>query len=202
MSDTVPGWLAPALAHNRPGHAGLAIARLGSEKTLGRGGFMLKSAAFANGGELDPCFTADEEDAVAPPLEWSAPPPGAMEMVLVVEDPDAPGDSPMCHWVVWGLAAQKGQLLEGETPPRVGKNAQRNSEWLLPAPPIDDAAHDYVFQLFAVELPLTLMPGASREDVLAGIEGNIVACAVLTGTYAREEEEDWDEGDDGDEAFD
>ena len=35
----------------------------------------------------------------------------------------APGAEPACHWLVWGLAPQKGQLLEGETPPRAGKNA-------------------------------------------------------------------------------
>ncbi|MBD3729536.1 MAG: YbhB/YbcL family Raf kinase inhibitor-like protein [Sphingomonadales bacterium] len=196
MTDNVPGWLAPALANHRPGHARLAIARLGSEKTLGRGGFSLRSAAFRNGEELDPSFTADEEDSVAPPLEWSAPPPGTQELVLVVEDPDAAGDEPMCHWLVWGLAGQKGQLLEGEVPPRVGKNAQRNSEWLLPAPPHEDDPHDYVFQLFALELPLTLMPGATREELLRQVEGNVLGCAVMTGTYARESEEDWDDEDD------
>ena len=55
----------------------LAIARFGSEKLLGRSGFALTSPAFQHGGELDPSFTAIEEDAVAPPLEWTAPPPGA-----------------------------------------------------------------------------------------------------------------------------
>ena len=52
----------------------------------------------------------------------------------------ADGDEPVCHWLVWGLPAQRAQLLEGETPPRVGKNAHRNSEWLLPEPPREDGA--------------------------------------------------------------
>ncbi|MCP5397030.1 MAG: YbhB/YbcL family Raf kinase inhibitor-like protein [Sphingomonadaceae bacterium] len=196
MSDPVPAWLAGALAASGPAAGKLAIARLGSEKTLGRGGFALKSAAFRDGDELDPCFTADEEDAVAPPLEWTAPPPGSQELVLVMEDASSAGDEPLCHWLVWGLAGQKGQLLEGEVPPRVGKNSLKNSEWMLPAPPEDDDAHTYVFQLFALELPLTLMPGAGRKEVLAALEGNVTACAVLTATYARQEEEDWDDEDD------
>ena len=149
------------------GHAKLAVARLGRPELLGKAGFALRSAAFEDGEELDPSFTADEEDAVAPPLEWTAPPPGTAELVLVVEDPDA-GAEPACHWLVWGLAPQKGQLLEGEAPPRVGKNAHRNSEWLLPEPPHEDDPHAYVFQLFAVDLPLTLMPG---EAALAAGEG-------------------------------
>lgn len=195
MPKAVPAWLAQALPNARPGHAGLTVARLGDETLLGKSGFRLTSAAFENGGELDPCFTADEEDAVAPPLEWTTPPPGALELALVVEDPDAPGDAPACHWLVWGLAAQLGKLMEGEVPPRVGKNSHRNSEWLLPEPPHEDGAHDYVFQLFALDLPLTLMPGATREELVKAMEGHIVGVAVLSGTYARMEEEEWDEED-------
>lgn len=191
MAETIPAWLAKHLPAAGPGHAGLAVARLASEGQVGRGGFSLASAAFPDGGVLDPCFTAHEEDAVAPPLEWTAPPPGAQELVLVVEDPDAGGDEPFCHWLVWGLPAQKGQILEGEIPLRVGKNSFGNSEWLLPDPPAGAPPHRYVFQLFAVDLPLTLMPGASREELLAQIKGSVVAAALLTATYTREEGGDY-----------
>ncbi len=147
--------------------------------------WFLRSAAFRDGEELDPSFTAAEEDAVAPPSNGAPPPAGAHELALIVEDPDAPTAEPFCHWLVWGLAPQKGQLLEGETPPRVGKNAFGNSEWLLPDPPTGQAAHDYVFQLFALDMPLTLMPGATRGDLIGAMEGHVLAAAVLTGTYAR-----------------
>ena len=198
MLEHVPAWLGKALPAARAGHARLAVARLGGEGMLHRDSFSLRSAAFADGEGLDPSFTAEEEDAVAPPLEWTAPPAGTQELALVVEDPDAASAEPFCHWLVWGLAAQRGQLLEGETPPRVGKNAFGNSEWLLPAPPAGDTPHDYVFQLFALDRPLALMPGATRSDLLEAMEGHVLAAAVLTGTYARSEDElDWDE-DDGD----
>lgn len=208
MSDTVPGWLGKALNNPGPGHAGLVVARLASaglvtETMLGKGGLKLTSAAFADGEELDPSFTADEEDSVAPPLEWTAPPPGAQELVLIVEDPHAPaktgGNQPFCHWAVWGLPAQKGKLLEGEAPPRVGKNAFGNSEWLLPDPPTGADPHDYVFQLFALDLPLVLMPGASREELVEAISGHVTSMALLTGTYARQEGGDYDFEDDDDE---
>ena len=84
MTD-VPDWLASKLPADAR-HPGLAIAALGDARTLGRGGFALSSPAFREGQELDPCFTAKEEDAVAPPLEWTAPPPGAQELVIIVED--------------------------------------------------------------------------------------------------------------------
>jgi hypothetical protein len=197
MAGAVADWLAQTLGETREGHAGLMVARLGAAELLGKGGFKLSSAAFRHGEELDPSFTADEEDAVAPPLEWTAPPPGTQELVLVVEDPDAPGSRPFCHWLVWGLAPQRGKLLEGEAPPRVGKNAFGNSEWLLPDPPTGADPHDYVFQLFALDLPLALMPGASREELESAMQGHVVALALLTGKYAREEDGDydWDEDD-------
>ena len=199
MLEHVPGWLGKALRNVRAGHGKLAVAKLGGEGLLHRDGFALRSAAFEDGEALDPSFTADEEDAVAPPLEWTAPPAGAAELVLIVEDPDAPTPEPFCHWLVWGLAPQQGKLLEGEAPPRVGKNAFGNSEWLLPDPPTGHGPHDYVFQLFALDSPLSLMPGATRGDLLDAMKGRVIAAAVLTATYVRSDEDDTEWEDDGEE---
>lgn len=199
MLDEVPAWLGKVLRNARAGHGKLAIARLGGSDLLHRGGFKLRSAAFEDGEALDPSFTADEEDAVAPPLEWSAPPNGARELALVVEDPDAPTPEPFCHWLVWGLAPQRGKLLEGEAPPRVGKNSFGNSEWLLPDPPTGHGPHDYVFQLFALDRSLALMPGATRGDLLEAMQGHVIAAAVLTATYVRSDEDDAEWGDDDEE---
>ncbi|QFT78791.1 YbhB/YbcL family Raf kinase inhibitor-like protein [Erythrobacter sp. THAF29] len=190
----LPDWLGPKLpAASR--HPGLAIATLGDARSFGRGGFALSSPAFDAGEELDPCFTAKEEDAVAPPLEWTAPPPGSQELVIIVEDASTTGGAPQCHWLVWGLAGQRGKLLEGEVPPRTGKNHLGNSEWLLPDPPIGET-RQYVFQIFATDLPLTLMPGASRDDLVASLKGTITACAVLTAPFTGVEAADemaWDD---------
>lgn len=199
MLEHVPAWLGKALINVRAGHGRLAIVKLGGEGLIGKDGFDLTSPAFANGEELDPSFTADEEDAVAPPLEWTAPPAGTQELVLIVEDADAPGAEPFCHWLVWGLAPQRGKLLEGETPPKVGKNAFRNSEWLLPDPPTGHGSHDYVFQLFALDSAIPLAPGATRADLMAAMDGHVIGAAILTGTYARREDDDED-GDWGDAA--
>jgi Raf kinase inhibitor-like YbhB/YbcL family protein len=157
--------------------------------------FTLTSSNFEDGASIPVRFTCDGANR-APALAWSDVPAGTRSFALVVEDPDAPTPEPFCHWLVWGLAPQQGQLLEGEAPPRVGKNAFGNSEWLLPDPPTGQAAHDYIFQLFALDMPLTLMPGATRGDLIGAMEGHVLAAAVLTGTYARSEDDlDWDEGD-------
>jgi len=179
------------------GHTSLAIAKLAVPALIGAGGFELSSPAFEDGEKLDPSFTADEEDAVAPPLEWSDPPGSAMELVLIVEDPDVSGSEPACHWLVWGLAPQKGRLLEGEMPPKVGKNSQRNSEWQLPRLP-EGEEHHYVFQLFALDTPVELSPGSDRDALIEEMEGHVVAAAILTAVYESggdEDEGEWDDVD-------
>jgi len=87
--------------------------------------------------------------------------------------------------------------MEGETPPRTGKNAHGNSEWLLPDPPLGEE-HRYVFQLFAIDLPLTLMPGATHEELVRNLDGHVTAAAVLTARFEGHEVEELDVEDLGD----
>jgi len=181
----MPEWVQQAVGGGVKGS--LTIGAVAEEKLLGKSGFALSSPAFRDGGELDPSFTAIEDDAVAPPLEWTAPPPGTQELVLVVED----AEDGKVHWLVWGLKPQKGALFEGETPPRTGKNAVGNSEWMLPDPPLG-VQHRYVFQLFALDLPLTLMPGAGYEELLKQIKGHVTAIAILTARFEGHEIEELD----------
>ncbi len=187
-------WLSAVLPSSCPANAGLAMARFTQREAIGRNGFALSSPAFADGEELDPCFTADEEDAVAPPLEWTAPPKGAEELVLVVEDASTPEAT--CHWLVWGLPPQHAKLLEGEVPPRTGKNDQGNSDWLLPRVDPEGKPHCFVFQLFALDLPIALMPGAGKAELFAAMEGHVIAASVLSATYSGSEEEDLSDLDD------
>ena len=185
MLEHLPAFLGRALNSGGGGHGKLAVARLGSEDTLGAGGFALTSAAFTDGEPLDPMFTADEEDACAPPLAWTAPPAGTKELVLIVEDPDAPSPQPLVHLIGWGLEAKAGELFEGDDPPTIGLNSSNQAGWLPPDPPAGHGAHDYVFQLFAVDAPVSVGAGSGRGALLDAMEGHVLAAAVLTGTYAR-----------------
>lgn len=185
MLEHVPAWLGKALRTVRAGHGGLAVAKLGGESALHVGGFRLQSAAFVDGEGLDPMFTADEEDACAPPLEWSAPPPGTQALALIVEDPDAPTPEPFVHWLGWGMEPRAGKLFEGEDPPVMGQNSYLKSEWLAPDPLTGHGTHDYVFQLFALDTPIELAAGSGRDAFMDEAEGHVLGVAVLTGTYAR-----------------
>lgn len=185
MLEHVPAWLGKALRNARAGHGKLAVVKLGGEEALHAGGFRLQSAAFVDGERLDPMFTADEEDACAPPLEWSAPPAGTKALALIVEDPDAPGVEPLVHWLGWGMEPRAGKLFEGEDPPMLGQNSFLKNEWLAPDPPTGHGKHDYVFQLFALDVPLDLAAGSGRGAFMAQLEGHVLAAAVLSATYER-----------------
>lgn len=185
MLEHVPPFLGRLLASVRAGHGKLAVAKLGSEGVMNAGGFALTSAAFVDGGALDPMFTADEEDACCPPLEWTAPPVGTRALVLVVEDPDAPSPEPLVHLIGWGMDPAAGELFEGDDPPMLGLNSYQQAGWLAPDPPAGHGPHDYVFQLFALDEVPALKPGAGRGALLDTMEGHVLAAAILTGTYSR-----------------
>ena len=75
-------------------------------------------------------------------------PPGSVELVLVVEDPDAP-DGTFTHWTAWGIAAATGAGLapDGQFPAGVkeGQNSAGKDGWTPPCPPEGDDAHRYEF---------------------------------------------------------
>ena len=62
------------------------------------GGFVLKSPKLAQGKDIPTVYTADGK-GISPPLNWSGIPDGTKELILVVDDLDAP-KAPYTHWVL------------------------------------------------------------------------------------------------------
>src|ERR671918_2488744 len=82
--------------------------------------FTLSSSAFAPRQPIPARHTCDGEDA-SPPLEWSNLPEGTRALVLIVDDPDAPGGT-FTHWLAWGLDPQAGGGGASEPAPGEGRN--------------------------------------------------------------------------------
>ncbi len=194
MLEHVPHWLGALLRNVRAGHAKLVIADPG----IGMGGVTidLASPAFADGSRLPPRFTADG-DGISPPLVWGEVPAGTRCLALIVEDPDAPSLSPMVHAIVWHIPPDTHRLAEGEiardgagdtTGRDVGRNSYLAEGWLPPDPPTGHGAHDYVFQLFALDEAVEIGANPGRSDVVRAITGHILAAGMLVGTYSRGEE--------------
>jgi Raf kinase inhibitor-like YbhB/YbcL family protein len=145
--------------------------------------FSLTSSAFAPGGVIPRRHSCDGEDH-APPLSWPAPPPGTRSLVLIVDDPDAPGGR-FIHWLAWGITPAAGGLVDGEPAPLEGRNDFGTVGYRGPCPPRGHGRHRYRFRLHAVAEDLRLAPGAGVRDLERALEGKVLAVAALVGTYQR-----------------
>jgi hypothetical protein len=147
-------------------------------------GFELTSPAFAADAEIPDGFTCDGANA-SPPLQWTGVPDGTAELALTMIDPDA-GNGHFVHWVAWGIDPATGELPEQSIPPEVvqGTNNTGQAVYLGPCPPPGDP-HHYEFMLYALSEPLALAAGASEAELVAALEGNVLARAELVGLYQR-----------------
>jgi hypothetical protein len=136
-------------------------------------------------------YTGDGAD-VSPPLHWSGVPQGAKELALIVEDTDAPRGA-FTHWVAWGISPSRTGLPEnvGKTATvagldgmRQGLNDARGVGYKGPSPP-PGKVHHYRFTVYALKAALTLPASAGKGDLLAAMQGQILAQGTLTGTYQR-----------------
>lgn len=167
----------------------LAIARSDAEEAL-----EVSSVSFEDEGSIPVAHSADGHNA-SPPLGWDGAPEEAQSFVLLVEDPDAAEPKPFVHWIVYDIPAGTSSLREGlPTDPvlpepqgaKQGTNSRGQIGYMGPRPPLEDGPHAYHFQVFALDIPeLGLEPGATRDDVLAAIEGHVIALGEHVGTFER-----------------
>jgi Raf kinase inhibitor-like YbhB/YbcL family protein len=148
------------------------------------GGAKMKitSSAFNEGRNIPSKFTCDGSDT-SPPLQVTSVPPGAKSLVLIADDPDAPGGL-FTHWLVWNIAPQTNSIAEGTAPKGVhGTNDFGKSGYNGPCPP--PGTHRYSFKIFALDRELDLRPGAKRSQVDAAMKGHVIAQGELMGRYSR-----------------
>ncbi len=145
----------------------------------------LRSPAFNDNTTLPPRFTKDGGNR-SPALEWDEPPPGAVELALLCEDPDAPR-GPFVHWLVTGIDPSMRSIEEAQSPPQatVWPNDFGQEGYGGPLPPVGDDPHRYVFRLYALGSPLGLSPGTDLDEVKAAMESSSLATGTLTGWFVR-----------------
>ena len=152
--------------------------------SLAAGGATMKitSSAFHEGANISSKFTCDGSDT-SPPLQIAGVPPGAKSLVLIVDDPDAPGGL-FTHWLIWNIPPHTNSIAEGSAPKGVqGANDFGKSGYRGPCPP--PGTHRYSFKIFALDRELELGSGAKRSQVDAAMKGHVIAHGELVGRYAR-----------------
>lgn len=149
----------------------------------------LSSAAFQPGTYIPKKYTGEGQD-VSPPLKWSTPPAGTVAFALICDDPDAPVGT-WVHWVAWGIKPDVRELPEAVPPQkespngmRQGTNDFRKIGYGGPMPP-RGSDHRYFFRLYALDANPTIEAGASKKDLVAAMQGHILAEGELMGRYKR-----------------
>lgn len=149
----------------------------------------LTSSAFKEGEPIPRRHTCEGED-LSPPLEWTVPPVGTRSFALIADDPDAPGGT-WVHWVIYNLPPDLRGLSEGvpikeqlANQARQGLNDFRRIGYGGPCPP-PGKPHRYYFRLYALDRLLDLKPRATKEQLILGCKGHILAEFQLMGRFAR-----------------
>lgn len=174
-----------AAACSQEGGAKPAVLAVDRPETQASATFTLTSSDFTQGGEI-PLRLSDYGDSLSPSLAWSGLPAGTKSLAIMMEDPDAVSQRPFVHWLVWNLDPAAGRLAQGSVTPgaRMGRNGRGNPAYFGPHPP-GGKAHHYHFQAFALDGPLALKAGSSREQLLAAMKGHVLAKTDLVGLFAK-----------------
>lgn len=145
---------------------------------------IIVSSAFGNNGNIPKKFTCDGGD-INPELRIENVPEGAKSLVLIVDDPDAPGGT-FTHWIVWNINPKISIIKEESVPPgavegitdfgRIGYGG--------PCPP-PGKPHRYYFKVYALDSLIDLSEGASRSELEEKIKGHVLATAEIVGIYQR-----------------
>lgn len=141
----------------------------------------LTSTAFEDEDAIPERFTCDGAD-ISPALTLTDVPTDARTLVLVMEDPDAPGGT-WDHWIAYDIPLVS-EIIEDVGDLGIpAANSWGEPGYGGPCPP--NGTHRYFFTIFALDADLGLDSGTSKAQVLDALEGHVLAEATLVGTYSR-----------------
>lgn len=149
----------------------------------------LKSTAFEEGESIPKKNTCDGE-GISPALSWSRVPEGTKSFALICDDPDAPMGT-WVHWIIYGIPSGMTQLPEAVPAEKMvldgvrqGITDSKRIGYGGPCPP-RGTPHRYFFKLYALDTELDLDSGATKRQLLAAMEGHVLAQGQLIGKYGR-----------------
>lgn len=145
--------------------------------------------AFQDGGEIPVEYTCDGNDS-SPEIRWEEIPDDAESLLIIMDDPDAPGGT-FTHWLVYNISPSltgiKGGVPDSAEIQRgihQGLNGFGRIGYGGPCPP-RGRTHRYYFRLYATATRPGLRKGARRQELEKEISGKVIEEASYMGTYQR-----------------
>lgn len=144
---------------------------------------MKLTSVFAHNGNIPSEYTCDGQDS-APVLTVSDVSWEAQELVLIVDDPDAPMGT-WVHWLVYNMPANTTKIDANNLPAEAKQGITDFGRigWGGPCPP--SGTHRYFFKLYALDKKLYLPEGIKKSDLEKEINGHVIEQTELIGLYKR-----------------
>ncbi|MDT8399039.1 MAG: YbhB/YbcL family Raf kinase inhibitor-like protein [Pseudomonadales bacterium] len=143
--------------------------------------------AFPDGGVIPLKYTS-HGDNVQPNFTITGAPDNTVSYAIIFHDIDVSlggSTNDVLHWTAWNIPSAT--IAEGSLPAGSvqGANIRNQNNYMGPGAPSNERFHHYVFEFYALSENLGLAEGASRADLLAALEGKVVAKAAYVGRYTR-----------------
>lgn len=140
----------------------------------------ITAESFQNGMAIPAKHTCQGEN-ISPALKFHNVPKETVSLVLIMDDPDAPGGT-FDHWLIWNIAPDIVGLQEGQKGLEMGLNSFVVNRYRGPCPP-PGASHRYFFKLYALSKKLNLPSKTKKKQLEAAMQGHILSQANLIGTF-------------------
>ena len=151
----------------------------------------LTSPAFLHEGLIPTKYSCDGAN-ISPTLSIAGVPKEARSLVLIMDDPDVPKalrrDGVFDHWTLYNIPPTTTLFEEGGLLGTAGANGRGDAKYTGPCPPQEyqPTMHRYFFRLYALDVPtLQFAKLPTKKDLLAAMEGHVIATTELMGTYDR-----------------
>ncbi len=140
----------------------------------------ISSPAFTDQGPIPKKYSCQGED-IMPPLSIEGIPKEARSLVLIIDDPDAPGKT-WVHYVSWNIPPTS-HISEGASVGTEGLNDFNQHSYGGPCPP--SGKHRYHFKVYALNNLLEIPAVSTKHDVELAMNNHILAYGELLGTYSK-----------------
>jgi Raf kinase inhibitor-like YbhB/YbcL family protein len=152
----------------------------------------LQSTSFTSAGTMPSrCAGLGVGENISPALGWSGVPVATEELVLIMEDPDAPLRKPVVHMIALGIEPARTSFCEGALSHgvngdvRFGIGSFNRQGYHGPRPVPGHGPHQYLLQMMALRKPLLFNEPPKLDAVLAAADGNVLAWGQIVGLFER-----------------
>ena len=133
--------------------------------------------------------------APSPAISWTGAPANTESYVVILHDPDpvlgGSAVNDVLHWAIFDIPGSATGLPEGV---KMGeqadgskniKNMGNTNGYMGPCAPPGHGDHHYTFEVYALSAKLGLPDTTSRADLMAAMNGKVIAKGVYIGMFGQ-----------------